>query len=155
MSVYLDASALVKLAVEETESPALRSFLADHPQRAASEIIAVEVPRALWRRLGALARDAVPALETVVLQDLEPAIIERAARLEPPSLRTLDAIHLAAALELGADLEAFVTYDARLAAAARSAGLVVVSPGAQLTGAPGDEQPVTPDRGTLVPEDHA
>ena len=139
MSVYLDASALVKLAVEEIESPALRSFLADHPQRTASEILAVEVPRALGRRLGAVARDALPVLETVVLQDLEPAIIERAARLEPSSLRTLDAIHLASALGMGADLEAFVTYDARLAAAARDAGLTVVSPGAQLAGAPGGE----------------
>ncbi len=54
-------------------------------------------------------------------------------------LRTLDAIHLASALDMGADLEAFVTYDARLAAAARDAGLTVVSPGAQLTGAPRDE----------------
>jgi predicted nucleic acid-binding protein len=89
--------------------------------------------------LGAVARDALPVLETVVLQDLEPAIIERAARLEPSSLRTLDAIHLASALGMGVDLEAFVTYDARLAAAARGAGLTVVSPGAQLTGAPRDE----------------
>ena len=71
--------------------------------------------------------------------DVSPLILSRAARLEPPALRTLDAVHLASALELGADLEAFVTYDARLAAAARGAGLTVVSPGAQLTGAPRDE----------------
>ncbi len=56
-------------------------------------------------------------------------IPERAAGLEPPELRTLDAIHPASALSLGSDLLAFVTYDDRQLAAARKAGLPVTSPG--------------------------
>jgi predicted nucleic acid-binding protein len=60
---------------------------------------------------------------------IDRTITARAAALAPPALRTLDAIHLASAMELGADLEAFVTYDRRLAEAAAAAGLPVTSPG--------------------------
>jgi uncharacterized protein len=53
---------------------------------------------------------------------------EAAGRLEPAALRTLDAVHIAAALDLGDDLVGMVTYDDRLAEAARSNGVPVVSP---------------------------
>jgi predicted nucleic acid-binding protein len=60
---------------------------------------------------------------------VEDAFLAAAAILEPPSLRTLDAIHLAAALTLGDELQAIVTYDERMAEAARSLGFPVVQPG--------------------------
>lgn len=55
--------------------------------------------------------------------------LDRAGRLAPPAMRTLDAIHLATTLELRAELDAFVAYDARLAQAAASHGLHTVAPG--------------------------
>ena len=57
-----------------------------------------------------------------------PAISIVAAQLRPVGLRTLDAIHVASALALGSELEAFVTYDDRMAEAARAIGLPVVRP---------------------------
>jgi uncharacterized protein len=139
MTVYADASALVKLIVDEAESPAARAYLEPGLQVAASRLVTAEVPRALRRRYDADPAWAEGVLGEIDLINVSPIILSRAARLEPPVLRTLDAVHLASAMELGADLEAFVTYDTRLAAAARGAGLTVVSPGAQLTGAPGGE----------------
>ena len=56
------------------------------------------------------------------------AVLEQAGRLDPAIVRSLDAIHLAAALMLGDDLEAFVTYYERLAEAARANGVAVVAP---------------------------
>lgn len=55
-------------------------------------------------------------------------MLTAACRVDPPSLRTLDAIHLASALSLGEELDGFVTYDKRLASAARDAGLTVIAP---------------------------
>lgn len=68
-------------------------------------------------------------LDDLVILGLEPAIATAAATIGPATLRTLDAIHLASAATLGADLEAFVTYDRRLAEAARALGMPVASPG--------------------------
>ena len=62
------------------------------------------------------------------LLTLEPDILRVAAHLSPPTLRSLDAIHLASALSLGADLGGLVTYDERLAEAARAAGITVLQP---------------------------
>jgi predicted nucleic acid-binding protein len=56
-------------------------------------------------------------------------IYSAAARLEPRSLRSLDAIHLASALSLGADLGAIVIYDSNMSAAAKGHGLQVLAPG--------------------------
>jgi predicted nucleic acid-binding protein len=67
-------------------------------------------------------------LESLPLMRLSTEVFERAAMLEPDLRRSLDCLHLAAALELGDDLEAIVTYDTRLAEAARSLGIDVVSP---------------------------
>ena len=125
---YLDASALVKLAVRELETPALRRYLRRHPQRFTNRVASVEVMRAV-RRL-AMPREAPvrAAFEGVTVIELDPVIADRAGVIEPTGLRSLDAIHLASALELGDELEAFVTYDARQASAAREVGLIVVSP---------------------------
>jgi len=124
---YADASALVKLTVDESGSSAMERWYVETERVLTSVVGIVEMRRAVGRRpydpvhLGLL-------LDSVEVVALTPRVAERAAMVRPPGLRTLDAIHLATALELGVDLDAFVTYDDRLAAAARALGLPVVSP---------------------------
>ena len=128
--VYLDASALVKLVVSEPESGALLDFLRLRPERVSSALSLVEVPRAL-RRAGfgtAERRRARRLLTRLALIDVDHRILTAAAGFEPPELRTLDAIHLAAALAVGDELEGFVTYDRRLAHAAGRLDVDVVAP---------------------------
>lgn len=125
---YLDSSALVKLIAAEAESWALGDFVRDHPV-VSSDVARVELPRAAGRLgLGeaAIAR-ASDLLQKITLLKLERTTLTRAAELEPVELRSLDAIHLASALSVP-ELEAFVTYDRRLARAAESAGLVATAP---------------------------
>jgi predicted nucleic acid-binding protein len=126
--VYLDASALVKLVVVEAESRALRAFLRGRPRRASSAIAAVEVERNVRRQGNQFVRDARRMLALLNLVPLERGIRDAAAAIEPLTLRSLDAIHLASALALGDDLDAIVTYDLRMQTAARDLGLTVVAP---------------------------
>jgi predicted nucleic acid-binding protein len=128
--LYVHSSALVKLVLAEPESPALLRFISDREHLVSSAVAAVEVVRAARRvsrskRVASQARDVVRAVHLLAV-DLK--VLERAADLAPASLRSLDAIHLASALSLDDDVEAMVVYDDRLAAAAKSAGLSVVSP---------------------------
>jgi predicted nucleic acid-binding protein len=127
--LYLESSALVKLVLEERETAALRRFLAsrDQPQ-VTSLVAAVEVSRAAKRSPDVEPRLLERVLSALSHLRLDDAIALRAADMEPASLRSLDAIHLASALALGPELEAFVTYDGRLADAARVHGLPVVAP---------------------------
>lgn len=125
---YLDASALVKLAVTELETAALRKYLRRHPQRFTNRVAVVEVRRAVRRLPMSREAPVQAAFDGVTVIDLDPSIASRAGVIEPVALRSLDAIHLASALELGDELDAFVTYDARQATAARELGLPVVSP---------------------------
>jgi predicted nucleic acid-binding protein len=127
-AAYLDASALVKLVVTERETAALRRFLRDHAVRFTNRVAAVEVTRAVRRHPVAKLAPVVAAFDGVSVIDLNPEITDRAGSLEPAALRSLDAIHLATALALGQDLDAFITYDARQADAARSLGLAVEAP---------------------------
>ncbi len=127
---YLDSSAFVKLIVAEPESPALRRAIARWPQRASSALLRAETIRAL-RRSGNARH--VPAarrvLRAVTMIRIDEPLLDRAADLEPGELRTLDAIHLAAALEIGQDLGVMIAYDVRLRAAAEAYGLTVECPG--------------------------
>jgi len=120
----------VKLVVEEPESEALRAALQPTPSQFASAVVEVEVMRAIRRAAPALAAAAARVLAQVTVVELGEAIRDRAAALDPPGLRSLDAIHLATALEASSDLTAFVTYDVRLASAAAAEGLRVLSPAA-------------------------
>lgn len=128
MSAYLDSSALVKLVVAEDESLALRRALRRHPSRVSSALARVEVVRAV-RAYGVegstRARVVMRGLDLVPIDD---GILDAAARLDPAVLRSLDAIHLASALRLAGELEVVITYDRRMAEAARSLGLVVAAP---------------------------
>jgi len=129
-AVYVDASAMAKLLVDEREGDDLRAFLAPVARQVTSIVGRVEVERTVARRAPARLAHVAGLLDDLVIVGLEPEIAAVAASIGPATLRTLDAIHLASAAALGADLEAFVTYDRRLAAAARALGMPVASPGA-------------------------
>lgn len=127
MATFLDTSAIVKLLVHEPESAALIDFLDGRTEVEACELAIVELGRAVRRALPAVDEDDI--LEALVLHRVTPDVLRRAARLTPASLRTLDAIHLASALGASDGDTEFVTYDDRLAQAARAHGLRVVQPG--------------------------
>ena len=128
MAIYLDSSALVKLVVREAESSALRRFLRPRPQRVSCGLARTEVPRAV-RHLGhAPLRRTQLLLRNVHLIRLDDALLDAAAALDPRVLRSLDAIHLAAAQLISAELEALVTYDQRMTEAATLLGFPVVAP---------------------------
>lgn len=128
---YIDSSALVKLALPEAETEALKAALAEQTLTS-SALLAVESRRAVARAGDDDNLSSIEAaLRGVALMSLRTRTLEAAAALRPAELRTLDAIHLATALELRG-LDGFVCYDYRLADAARVAGLTLVSPGAQL-----------------------
>ena len=73
-------------------------------------------------------RAARRLLEAVTLTQATAAVFEQAGRLDPASLRSLDAIHLCAALDLGDELDGLVTYDSVQGRAAASAGIEVAAP---------------------------
>jgi uncharacterized protein len=134
--VYLDTSAFVKLVIPEPETAALVTALTPKTLLVASEILEVEALRATRRTTGkegaAAARTQLAGVRLLPLTD---QIRKRACELEPPMLRSLDAIHIATALDLGERLECIYAYDTRMATAASQAGLRV--------SAPMDEQPST------------
>jgi predicted nucleic acid-binding protein len=133
---YVDASALVKLVRDEPESAALRAFLAD-ADLVSCDLVLAEVPRAIRRAVADAASPdgdlllgrAADLFDAVALLPLDAALLMAAGALSEPALRALDAIHVAAAVDL-LPLDGFVTYDARQAAAARLAGMRTVAPGA-------------------------
>jgi predicted nucleic acid-binding protein len=129
--IYLDTSALIKVVIEETESRDLEFWLLQQNERLTSSVIArVELTRACRRSTPASVTAARRLLADMPLVPTSPAVMEMAESVDPPLLRTLDALHLAAAIELHGELTAFVVYDKRLRDAAAFAGLPVVSPGA-------------------------
>jgi predicted nucleic acid-binding protein len=126
---YLDTSAAVKLLMTEPESPALRRWLRRRPARASAALLRVELVRVVRRAgLPRLIPEARKLLAGVHLIRLDDALLDRAADLDPIDLRSLDSIHLAAAVSLGEDLAAVVSYDERLLAAATSLGLPTATP---------------------------
>ena len=124
--LYLDASALVKLVRAKLESDALLRELDGWHEQLTSVVAEVEVRRLAWRARVLERADAVLAELSLVELD-EP--VRRLAGRVGPSLRSLDAIHLASALSLGNDLGGFCCYDRRLNAEAAAAGLPIVAPG--------------------------
>lgn len=129
-AAYLDASALVKLMRPEPESEALVEVLAQWPVRIASEIVVVELG-CTARRLGGadLLERAAAIVDGLHLIPFSAAVRERAVDTAfAPPLRALDAIHLATAIELGEDLDAFVAYDDDLCRAADARHIAVHTP---------------------------
>lgn len=127
-ATYLDSSAIVKLVNVEPESETLRQFLAGRSRQMSCSLARVEVVRAARRRGAKFVARAREVLESLELIRLDDELLDRAAELQPITLRSLDAIHLAAAQTLGAALSEVITYDQRMATAARGLGLQVVAP---------------------------
>lgn len=128
--IYLDSSALVKLALTEPESTALIAYLSDRSDQAlvSSSLHRTEVLRAIWQaEPGALTR-GVRLVRRIGRVALSTEVLDNAATMPPQRLGTADAIHLASALAIRRDLSAFVAYDKRLLEAAAEAGLPVASP---------------------------
>jgi predicted nucleic acid-binding protein len=129
VAFYLDTSALVKLVVAESETMALRSWLQGGDRDlVACGLARIELMRAVRRVIPERALQAHEVLDSVTLVEVTTEVLEAAGRLSPSTLRTPDAVHLAAALDLGHDLEGLVTYDDRLAEAAMANGVAVVTP---------------------------
>ena len=141
--IYFDTCALLKLIREDPDSPALGAFIDARPGTRwfSSELARAELARTVRRlnhddqgrladeaRLHAELSFAESLWERLDLIAVGTRVLDDAAAIEQPFLRTLDAIHLAAAASMRASLSAFVTYDKKLAAAATEAGLPVLSP---------------------------
>jgi predicted nucleic acid-binding protein len=126
--IYLDSSAIVKLVVREDRSAALRRFLHDHAVQVSCALARVEVPRAVAGEGSAAADRARQVLRALKLLSLDGALLDAAGALQGVGLRSLDAIHLAAALELGGELQSLVTYDRRMADAGAAVGLPIAAP---------------------------
>ena len=137
---YLDASALVKLLVDEAESLALRSHLKRLRQPGVTSLVGVTQTSIAAARRGATTHAQAAIADTrwlrlpghnVVGLDVTPEIAQLAARHGGTlGLRTLDAIHVATAQAIRGSLSEVVTYDTAMIAACQALELPVVSPGA-------------------------
>jgi predicted nucleic acid-binding protein len=128
VATYLDSSAIVKLAVQEPESAALLRYLRGRRPLVSSALARTEVLRALLpggEESIARGRSVLARLDLVRVND---RVLSAAGTLLPIELRSLDAIHLATARQLGSALVPIVSYDDRMAEAARQLGHRVSSP---------------------------
>ena len=128
MATYVDSSAIVKLAVREPESAALHRYLRRRRPLVSSALARAEVLRALLpagEEAVARGRSVLRRLDLVRLNN---RVLDAAGLLLPAGLRTLDAVHLATARLLGDEVRSLVTYDGRMAEAARQLDYRVVSP---------------------------
>jgi predicted nucleic acid-binding protein len=125
---YVDSSAIVKLAVAEPESRALRRALSRRTTLVTSALARIEVARALLPLGDEAVLRGDEVLRRLQLLRVNDRVLSVAGRLHPAELPSLDAIHLASAAQLGTALKQVVTYDARMAAAARAVGWRVSSP---------------------------
>ena len=129
MAFYLDTSAAVKLVVSEPHSKAMSAWADAHSDSVvSSDLLRTELLRATLRGAPDEMPRAREVLDSVTIITLPTSLFERAAELEPTLLRSLDALHLAAALDLGDELDGIVTYDDRLTEAAKLHGVPVIAP---------------------------
>ena len=135
MRVYVDSSALIKRAVAEAESHTLEQALDRHVHAGdalvSSTLAWIEISRALRARLDGDDHDVVSeaiddALSGIAERPITADVVSLARRIDPNVLRSLNAIHLATAVLL--DVDTVLTYDDRLAEAARHNGLAVSAP---------------------------
>jgi predicted nucleic acid-binding protein len=127
-AVYIDASAIVKLIVDEPESAALVASLDPDVRHVTSRIATVEVMRAAARHGGVDVGRVLAVLDALDMIELSEDVATRAGSIAPTDLRTLDAIHLASAIGIRRELTSFIAYDERLLAAAQAHALPVGSP---------------------------
>ena len=126
--VYLDSSAIVKLAVREPESDALRRHLRRRRPWISSSLARTEVLRALLPAGEVVVVAGRAVLARCDLVRVNDGVLNIAGTMQPLALRSLDAIHLATAERLGSDVSELVIYDERMAEAARRMGYRVLSP---------------------------
>lgn len=134
MAWYVDTSAYLKLVVEEPESRALKTWLrgprgGPRPTLFSSALLRVEALRAARRHSPAAHSAARQRLDALTLVDFDDEMYELAADLDPAILRSLDALHLAAALRAGDELDGVLSYDERMIKAAELHGVTTASPG--------------------------
>lgn len=128
--IYLDTSALVKLVLDEEESADLERWLVYSEEPITTSVIGkVELVRACRRIEPFSVATASLLLADIPLVPLSSSVLETAENISPAMVRSLDALHLASAFELGDALTTFITYDKRLRDAARHADLPVKNPG--------------------------
>ena len=126
---FLDASAFLKLMLDEAESAEMRRWA--HGRRlASSDLLRTEARRGVAHMEASVSRSCDEFLAVVHKVRLTPALLDRAGRIPGSGLRSLDAIYLACAEQLGDDLAGFVSYDGRQLVAAERLGLRTLSPGA-------------------------
>ena len=125
---YVDSSAIVKLVVAEPESKALRRHLSRRQPLASSALARTEVARALMPSGPEAVSRGEEVLRRIQLLRVNDRVLQEAGRMEPAELRSLDAIHLASARHLGPSVKQIVTYDDRMAEAARASGWSVAAP---------------------------
>lgn len=128
-AIYLDSSAIVKLAVAEPESSALRGYLRRRRPLVSSALSRTEVARALLPLGPRAVQRGAEVLRRIELVRVSDRILEVAGTLLPAELRSLEAVHLGTAQQLGASLYRLVTYDRRMAEAAETMGWAVHAPG--------------------------
>ncbi len=129
MAYYVDTSAFLKLVVEEAGSEAMRSWSETcDSDLFACDLLRTEALRAARRHSSDAHAETRRRLDLLTIVAVTADVFERAAELDPAIMRTLDAVHLAAALGVGDELEGIVTYDERLAEAAALHGVNVVTP---------------------------
>lgn len=129
MLIYADTSALVKLIIQEPESEALRKWLGEHEVRLITcELTRTELLRAVRRLNERWIADVRRLLSGVAVLSIERAAYYEAGLIAPAELRTLDALHLSAALLLGEQLDGMLCYDNRLSDAAENMGITVFRP---------------------------
>jgi uncharacterized protein len=128
--IYLDTSALVKLVAHEAETAALQEWMRMQAGATffSSQLARIELVRAVLRVAPERLERAREVLQGLALLKLDDEIVQTAESLPPTVLRSLDAIRLATACLLTSQVRAFVTYDARLAEAAKMLQLNVASP---------------------------
>ncbi|WP_125614709.1 PIN domain-containing protein [Specibacter cremeus] len=124
---YMDTSAALKLIVEEPESAALAEAIdAAGPSLVACRLLETEMRRAAQRAPSIYQEHVSAFLEGIDLYEMPAPLFLQAGLLPGEHLRSLDALHLAAAIAL--DVDAIVTYDDKLGDHARSVGVAVVQP---------------------------
>lgn len=127
--IYLDTSAALKLVVAEPETARLELWMAERAgiPRVSSRLLRIEMWRAVTRAAPhriSRAHVVLSAIALLSMDDVAPA----AEVIGDKTLRSLDAIHLATAHEIRADLSSFVCYDKRLRDSAHALGLPVEAP---------------------------
>lgn len=131
MLLYYDTSALVKLVIPEAETVALRAWRQQRRGRAmaSSALARVELPRAVQRHGPAAVERAAQQIRALNLLTVSDDLLDAAGEVGTDASRALDAIHLVSAQACGAALEALVTYDHRMIAAANALRLPLAHPG--------------------------